>query len=395
MSDSEASATTPQPAERPDDRRTAIAAVFAFSFALGIGALAIPLLALAAGYDAATVGLLAATSAIAQFTFRLRLPHLLATHPDRTLIMVACVAMASAYALLFLTRSLPVFVIAQLLQGGARALFWTASQTHAVRSRGTAVQSLSLVGGTGNVSQMLGPLVTGFLAGFTLMAPLILAGVSAVTGLLLASRLVVHPPYAQRSRRTGKRLWLRPGVDAACWAGFVGGGWRALMSSYVPLALKGAGQVSGTIGVLMSMADLAGTGVVMAMARVRVANIERGLVLAVGVACVTLALVPVAAPYALAAGILLAVSGGAAAPITALTAAAARQRVDAEDEGEAIALVGTFRAGALLVAPAGVAAVVGAVTVAPALAIASLLLGIPIVLVETGRRITRGGDAAA
>ena len=309
--------------------------------------------------------------------------------------MVACIGMASAYGLLFMSRLLPVFVVAQLLQGGSRALFWTASQTHAVRSRGTAVQSLSLVGGTGNVSQMLGPLVTGFLAGYTLMAPLVLAVVSALTGLVLAARVIVHPPYAQRRQRTGRRLWRRAGVDAACWAGFAGGGWRALMSSYVPLALKGAGQVPGTIGVLMSMADLAGTAVVMAMARVHIAHVERGLILAVGVACVSLALVPAAAPYALAAGILLAVSGAGAAPITALTAAAARQRVDAEDEGEAIALVGTFRAAALLVAPAGVAAVVGAVTVAPALAMASLLLGVPVVLVEAGRRITRGEGAAA
>ena len=53
------------PAPR-SDQPAALGAVFIYSIALGVGTLALPLLALDAGYDAATVGLLTATSAVSQ-----------------------------------------------------------------------------------------------------------------------------------------------------------------------------------------------------------------------------------------------------------------------------------------------------------------------------------------
>jgi hypothetical protein len=296
--------------------------------------------------------------------------------------------------MLLFSTALPVFVVAQLFQGGSRAVFWTASQTHAVRGPGTAVQSLSLVGGTGNVSQMLGPLVTGMLAAQSLAAPLIVGVVSGVISAFIALRLNLYPAYVQRASKDGVRMWRRPGVDAACWAAFVGGGWRALMSSYVPLVLTGAGLASGTTGLLMSMGDMASTGVVLAMSKTRLSRVNQALGLAVGLSCVSLALVPLVASSPILAAIMLAASGAGAGPITALAAASARQHVAPEDEGEAISLVGTFRAGALLIAPAGVAAVVGVVTVAPALAIASLLLGIPTLAVGAGHRIARRSVAA-
>ena len=382
----------PAPDVRPDDRRRALSAVFAFSFSLGLGSLALPLLAVASGYDAASVGFLAATSAISQFLFRLRLPKLLATYPDRGLIAFAATTLAASYGMLLISTALPVFIVAQLFQGGSRAVFWTASQTHAVRGPGTAVQSLSLVGGMGNVSQMLGPLVTGVLAAQSLALPLIVGVVSGLIGALLAMRLIRYPAYAQRPGGNRGRMWGKPGVDSACWAGFVGGGWRSLMSSYVPLVLTGAGLSSGTTGLLMSMGDMASTGVVLAMTKTRLGHVQRALGLSVGLSCVSLAIVPLVAANPILAALMIAASGAGAGPITALAAAAARHHVDPEDEGEAISLVGTFRAGALLVTPAGVAAVVGVVAVGPALAAASLLLGLPTLLVGAGRRLARSAE---
>ena len=148
---------------RRSDRPRALAAVLAFSFSLGVGGLALPLAALASGYDAAVVGLLAATSAVSQLAFRLGLPQLLGRYPDRLLITVSCLTMALSYGLLLGSRELPVFVAAQLLQGMSRAVFWTASQTHAVRANGSAVRLLAEVGAVGNVGQMVAPLVTGVL----------------------------------------------------------------------------------------------------------------------------------------------------------------------------------------------------------------------------------------
>ena len=55
-------AVTP-PRTQPDDRLPMLASVLGFSLALGAGTVAIPLVALAAGYDPATIGFLAAVAA--------------------------------------------------------------------------------------------------------------------------------------------------------------------------------------------------------------------------------------------------------------------------------------------------------------------------------------------
>ena len=67
------------------DRIASLAVIFAFSIGLGVATVAIPLLALESGYDAAAVGFLVATSAASQLGFRLCLPWLLRRVPDRSL----------------------------------------------------------------------------------------------------------------------------------------------------------------------------------------------------------------------------------------------------------------------------------------------------------------------
>jgi Major Facilitator Superfamily len=368
------------------DRPRALLAILAFSFTIGIGTLALPLTALASGYDAVTVGLLTATSAISQFGFRLGLPQLLGKVPDRVLIAFSCLTMGASYGVLLASTALPVFVVAQLMQGGSRALFWTASQTHAARSGGRTVRLLAEVGLVGGIGQMMGPLVTGFLAGISLQLALGTGVVVGLLGAVIAATLARLEPYARRARHSGEsRMWLRPGIDAACWSAFVGGGWRALMSSYVPVTLTLAGLPPGLVGTLMASADLSATAAIALLVRLPSRRALASLDVAVVVACVGLALVPLVASQPILVAIVLAASGAGAGPITALSAAVARQFVRSEEEGDAIALVGTFRAGALLVAPAAVAAVLGAIAVGPALAGAGLLLGVP-TLVTRARR---------
>src|SRR6478736_2097173 len=122
------------------DRVTSLVVAFGFSVGLGVATVAIPLLALGAGYDEAAVGFLVATSAVAQLGTRLGLPWLLAWLPDRTLIALASVLMLVGFSLLLGSTAPPVFVVAQLAQGAARAIFWTSSQTHAVRSGGQPIK---------------------------------------------------------------------------------------------------------------------------------------------------------------------------------------------------------------------------------------------------------------
>ena len=59
---------------RADDQVANGAANIGFGAALSIGAVALPLIALAAGYDPAAVGLLTACSAVSQLGVRLALP---------------------------------------------------------------------------------------------------------------------------------------------------------------------------------------------------------------------------------------------------------------------------------------------------------------------------------
>ena len=147
-------AAAPQAAAGRDiDRAVSILSIAGFALSLGSSGLVLPLLAVAVGYDLATVGILTAISAVSQLGFRLLLPWLLTRYSDRSMIVVSNVMLVASFSLLLFTTALPVFIVSQLLQGAARALFWTASQTHAVRAKGHMVQSLSMVQAVGNLGQ--------------------------------------------------------------------------------------------------------------------------------------------------------------------------------------------------------------------------------------------------
>jgi hypothetical protein len=360
--------------------------VFAFSVSLGVGNLALPLLALAAGYDAVAIGLLTASSAIAQVILRLSLPILLGRYPDRSIIIVSCAMIGASFAVLILSTALPVFLAAQLLQGGARALFWTANQTHAVRTPGTPVRMLAQVGAVSNVGTLMGPLLTGIVATYSIMAAIGIGVVTAALGGLIAIGLTRLPAYERRTRTGEPRMWRQPGIDVACWSGFAAGGWRALMSSYVPVVLTAAGLPPGIVGGLMSAAELASTAALAALVRLPPSWTRVTLDVSIIVAAASLAALPWSGDNVAVAGLLLVLSGAGSGPMTTLGAAVARQLAHPADEGEAIAIVGTFRAFALLLTPAGVAAMLGVVGLASAVSGAAILIAIPSVAFSLWRR---------
>ena len=381
--------TSSRPVEQRSDHAAALGAVLAFSMSLGVATLALPLLALAAGYDPVAIGFLTATSAIAQFGLRLRLPQLLGRYPDRLLIALSCVMMASSYGLLLISTSLPAFVVAQLLQGGARALFWTASQTHAVRSPGIPVRMLAQVGTVGNIGTMIGPAVTGLAASYSLQAALLFGVAIGGIGALVSTRLARLEPYQRRERHGEPRLWRREGIDVACWAGFAGGGWRALIGSYVPVVLTGGGLTPGIIGALLAAADGAATVATFALVRLPPRLTRLSLDLSVLLAGVGLAALPLVAGNVLGAAILLVLSGAGAGPLMTLGVAVARGLVHADEEGDAIALVGTFRAAALLVTPAAFATTLALVSVSigAGLAVASIAITVPATVLAARQRL--------
>jgi MFS transporter len=374
------------------DRVAALAAAFGFSVALGVATVAIPLLALGAGYDAATVGFLAATSAASQLATRFALPWLLGRVPDRTLILVASLVMSAAFVLLTLSTALAVFAVAQLFQGAARAVFWTGSQTHAIRGEGPAVRGLVDLNVMGNSGTLVGPALGGSLAAIGLPVALGAAAAAAALAAVLALLLRRLPPYDRRRSAGSTGLLRRQGVDIACWASVVGGTWWSMMGSFVPVVLVGAGFGSVAIGWLITASEGAGAVALLALRRLPEARIgtvvKAGALLAMS-ALVAIALVP-AGPVAYA-GLLL-VGGASNGAVTTLAPAMASVVAGPHEQGDALALAGTFRAGALLTAPATVGALLAVLPLATAITVVAagvtapgLLLGVA----EVSRRARR------
>ena len=371
-----------------------MASVFGFSVGLGIATVVIPLLALEAGYDAAGVGLLAATAAATQLGARLALPWLLGRIRDRVLMTVAAGLMLIAFGLLMVSRDLQVFVAAQVLQGAARALFWTSSQTHMVRGPGRSVRRLIDLNVAGNVGTLTGPALGGMLAVLGLPTAL-LAGIGG-TGLAVVSSLGLRSldPF-DREASVGTLVMLRrPGVDIACCAGVVGGVWWAMLGSFVPVILVGAGMGAAGIGWLITASEGAGTAALLALRGLRSRWVGRVVAFAAVVVGASLAAIALAPPSVAGFAVLLLIGGAASGAVVTLGPALASLAAGPEDQGDAMALSGTFRAGALFAAPAVVGAIVGVLTVGPAVAVVAGVATLPGLAVAVRSRRMAGSRSA-
>ncbi|HYN69831.1 MAG TPA: MFS transporter [Candidatus Eisenbacteria bacterium] len=374
------------------DRATSLAVAFGFSVSLGVATVAIPLLALEAGYDAPAIGFLVATSAVAQLGTRLGLPWLLGRWPDRTLIAVASTIMLAGFGLLLASTALPVFVGAQLCQGTARAIFWTASQTHAIRGGGRPIQRLIDLNVSGNAGTLVGPALAGSLAVIGLSVSLAAAALGAALAALGSILLQRFPPYDRRLSAGTTGLLRRDGVDVACWANVIGGGWWSMVGSYIPVILVGAGLGPIAIGWLITASEGAGMVALVALRSIRGASIRRALRLAAAI--VVAALIGIAlAPASLAVYAVLLLAGGAAGgAVTTLAPALVSLAAGEQEQGDALALSGTFRAAALLGAPASVGLLLSALSLPGAMIVlAASLGGSGLIVGRKGRRSISGG----
>jgi hypothetical protein len=370
------------------DRVASLAVIFAFSVGLGVATVAIPLLALDAGYDAAAVGFLAATSAASQLGFRLCLPWLLRRFADRTLTAVASLLMLAAFAMLLVSTVVVVFVIAQLLQGAARAIFWTSSQTHAVRGDGRPVDRLVEMNVAGNAGTLIGPVVAGSLAVFGLPIAIASAAIGAAVAAAGTTILRRLPTYDRHRSPGTTGLLRRDGVDIACWASAVGGGWWAMLGSYIPVILVGAAVGSQGIGWLITLSEGASIAGILVLRRVSTGHIRGAVQVGSFAAAAALVGLAVAPGGLLGYALVLIVGGVASGTITTLAPAMASLAAAPEEQGDVLALSGTFRAAALLAAPAAVGALLAVVTLPVALVALGSTLGLP------GLAIGRGGGRA-
>ena len=348
-----------------------------YSVSLGAASVALPLLAVQAGYSAFEVGALTAASALSQMSIRLTLAWIMRRWPDWTLVAGAGLLLAVSCAIVTMSSAPLPFLAAQLLQGGSRACFWTGSQTHVVRGAGRAAGALARVNLVSSVGLLTGPLLAGVLSETSPALALGVSGGIAVLGLVPALLLDRLPPFTPPADRPPGLLWRRPGVDVGCWAGVTAGGWRALLTSYVPVALDAARQPATTIGVLVAAANgaqLLGTGLA---GRVRPQATVRALLLGIVATGVATALTAVVAGNTALAAVTLVVSGMAAGAVQVLGPSLAAESVHPEERGEAIAATGTFRAAALLAAPLAVAGMVVVAPLAPAIAVVGAGMTLP------------------
>jgi hypothetical protein len=357
------------------DRATSLAVAFGFSVSLGVATVAIPLLALDSGYDAAAVGFLTAASAAAQLAFRLALPWLLGWFSDRTLIAAASAIMFAGFALLLVSTAIPAFILAQLLQGTARAIFWTASQTHAIRGGSKPIRRLIDLNVSGNAGTLAGPTLAGSLAVLGLPVAIMAAAVGAGLATLGSILLTPYAAYDRKLSAGTTGLLQRDGVDVACWATIVGGAWWSMIGSYIPVLLVHGGVGAQVIGLLVTASEGAGTAALLALRNIPGRLIRRAV--RVGAVVSTLALIAVAlapANVAIYAALLI-TGGGASGSVTTLAPALASLAAGEHEQGDALALSGMFRAASLLGTPAAVGALLGATGIPAAVAVVSGLVG--------------------
>jgi hypothetical protein len=341
-----------------DDRPVALAVAFGFALALGSGTVAIPLLALGAGYDVPAIGLLVAVAAGSQLLMRLALPALLGRFPDRLLVAAAALLMAGSFGLLAISTLLPLFVVAQAGQGASRALFWTASQTHALRSGGSPVRRLVDLNLAGNAGTLSGPVLAGVLATAAgIHAALVAVIVAASLALVGTWWMAVFPAYDRRASGGALRLLRREGVDMACWANLVGGVWWSMVGSYVPVILVGASLGPALIGLLVTLSEAAGAGMLLVLRRTPVRHVPRIVKAGAFAEMTALAAIALAPPVFGFYAALLIAGGAAAGCVTGLAPALVALAAGDQEQGDALALSGLFRSFALLGAPSIVSAV--------------------------------------
>jgi predicted MFS family arabinose efflux permease len=376
----------------PGDRRdrvTALGVVFAFSIGLGVGTVTIPLLALASGYDPAAVGFLVATAAAMQLASRLALPWLLGRFEDRTLIAISAAMMLATFVLLAISTEVVVFVAAQLLQGAARGIFWTSSQTHAIRDQPRPVQRLVDLNVAGSAGTLVGPAIGGILASLGLTVALVAAAIGALIAVIGSPLLRSFPPFDRRRSVGTWRLLRRSGVDIACWSSVVGGLWWSMVGSFVPVILVAAGVGAIGVGWSITASEAAGTVALLTLRSLRRDWIQPTVRFGGFVATFALVAIALLPTSLLVAVPLLVIGGAAAGTITALGPAMAALVASADEQGDALSLTGVFRAAALFAAPAAVGILIGPLVVGSAMAAVSVVVGLP------GAVLGRGSTAAS
>lgn len=385
-------ASTPAWPTPPSEDVIAQATILMFSISLGMGQVLVPLVATAEGYSLSAVGFLVAVSAVTQIIARAGMGPLMDRFSTKSFILASVILLGLSAVLLGFSDALWAFVVSQLLQGAARAYFFTGAQTHVVRGSRPAVSAMSLMNITNGIGLLVGPLVAGFVGDISLQAALYvagaLAGVGAVTGIFLIRYEPFSKPAADPGRKTVP-VWRRPGVVTAGWMGATAGAWRAILNSYLPVLVTAAGHSIPMAGAMTTLANLAALGGATVARVIKRMGVRASTVLATALLIVGTALFALLVDDLWISGLFLALSGLGGGILQTLGPALAAEAVTPEERGRSIASVGTYRAISLLVTPMGIGALVLVLpTAGLATAVVAVLVGLPGLLMKGPDRET-------
>lgn len=376
-------------------RATAGSGLF-YSLSLGITTVAVPLLASARGFTLGQIGTFVAVSAISQIILRSFLPGVMRTIGEPRTIALGCGCLAFGSLWFSLRDSTLAFLGSQVIFGASRAMFWTASQTQSVRHEteaGLRMAELNTATGTG---QLAGPALAGIIGAQSLTAPLYVAALLALTGVVPTLGLHAHPRARRPAEASTRGLWRNRGVLMGSWAALTAGSWRAMLTSYVPAVLQGAGMGTLQIGLLLSGAN--GAGVVASAASVPITrrwSSVRTLLVGTVVTGLGVGLIGVTAGVPIAVGAALVISGLGAGAVQTVGPGLTAASLEPWQKGNGIALAGLFRAGSLFATPLAVAGAMVVVPFSAAAAFVGVALAAPVVVVGRLGRARPGAPRPA
>ncbi|TAN20179.1 MAG: MFS transporter, partial [Actinomycetota bacterium] len=297
---------------------------------------------------------------------------------DKLLVACACIGMAVSGFLVAWSAFVVVFVISELIQGLARGVFWTAASTHVVRQDGPSVGRMAAVNFLSSAGLLIGPLLAGYIARYSLSTAFYIAGFIAVLASIPAMTLIKEPPFSKEGPKLGRDIWKQREVRLGSWAGLTAGSWRGILNSYIPVVLKSVGESYFLVGVMVAIANsasVAGSGIMGFLNRRSPVKVFAFGV--IGAAAGT-ALVGFTARSVIITVFLLAIGGIGAGLLQTLGPVLAANGVSSQRKPDAIAIAGSFRAGALLIAPFFTAVLLGPLGMTGALFLVGGVLGLPV-----------------
>lgn len=371
-----------------------------FAGAMGVFGVIFPLHAMQSGMSHEVVGLLVAVGAGLQFASRFVVAVMVRRLGAPAVLVAASLMMALSCAGL-LQSSVAGLLGGQVLQGVARAFFWTGSQVLATHLNAVPVSAMRTVNLASGLGGLVGPIVAGLLWAWDWTAAAIFGAASALIAFLLATVLMRlgrggldRVDSSVESMRMYE-VWGSRAVRQSCYLNGAAGAWRSLMDSYVPVLLASWGLPGGLIGAVVGV----GNGAVLMGGAISVRIARRGLPAAssfgLGAAAFGLAAVGVWGQHPWVAAVCLGLSGLGVGVLQTVGPAMAVEAVPEVGRVNALTLAGISRAAALMAVPLGMSGLVTVLSVPLGVSLAGGLLGVaPLrsLVIGVGRRARKSQE---